>query len=223
MKSSSSTAGRAAHRDLLRQGRLFEPEIHVTRPARTHRRSATLAKRVDAALRYFPELHGYRVTVGVTRAADGIAVFEDMTVRFDLRRGGPTFYTIGHELTHLLQALRCVPEGEVQCDIWTLARGRLFLDEPPCYLPVPEALRRPWHRYAARVSYLCARAISERATRRTYIVWLRRQLASLVELDENVGERSRRGDGNVGRRRIAPGPGEQEDDAVAGIDDALRP
>jgi hypothetical protein len=124
----------------------------------------------------------------VTRAADGIAVFEDMTVRFDLRRGGPSYYTIGHELTHLLQALKRVPFGEVQCDIWTLARGRLFLDEAPCYLPVPERLRRRWTRHAAGVSYLCRRAISERPTRRTYIRWLKQQL---TELDEHVNQRPR--------------------------------
>ncbi len=121
------------------------------------------------------------MTVGVTRAADGIAVLDDMTVRFDLRRGGPSYYTIGHELTHLLQALRRVPGGEVPCDIWTLARGRLFADEPPCYLPVPERLRRRWRRHAGKVAYLCARAISERPTRRTYMRWLQLQLAVLEQ------------------------------------------
>jgi hypothetical protein len=143
-------------------------------------------------LRYFPELHGNRVTVGITRAADGIAVLEDMTVRFDLRRGGPTYYTIGHELTHLLQALRRVPAGEVQCDIWTLARGRLFLDEAPCYLPVPKGLRRHWGRHAAGVSYLCARAISERPTRRMYIRWLKGQLDRMSQrVTERAGARGR--------------------------------
>ncbi|MGD8815954.1 MAG: hypothetical protein PVJ51_02155 [Acidobacteriota bacterium] len=161
------------------QGLLFEPLVHVTRPASRHRRSAELTARVQRALRHFPELHTSKLTVGVTRSADGIAVFEDMTVRFDLRRGGPTYYCIGHELTHLLQALRLVPMGEVQCDIWTMARGRLFLDEAPYYLPLPEQLRRHWKRYRLRVSYLCARAISERPTRRQYIRWLKQQLSEL--------------------------------------------
>lgn len=161
------------------QGALFEPAVHMTRPARKHRRSADLTDRVTRALRYFPELQHSRVTVGVTRCADGIAVFEEMTVRFDLRRGGPTYYCIGHELTHLLQALRAVPMGEVQCDIWTLARGRLFLDEPPCYLPLPPVLRRDWRRQRGKISYLCGRAINERATRRQYIRWLKQQLELL--------------------------------------------
>jgi len=162
------------------QGLLFEPRVHITRPASRHRRSAELRRRVQRALQHFPELHDSKLTVGVTRSADGIAVFEDMTVRFDLRRGGPTYYCIGHELTHLLQALKLVPMGEVQCDIWTMARGRLFLDEAPYYLPLPEELRRHWNRYRLRVSYLCARAISERPTRRQYIRWLKQQLAELL-------------------------------------------
>lgn len=179
--SPTATSGTAR----ARQGHLFEPLIHVTRPARKHRRSTELIDRVERALRYFPELHGNKVTVGVTRSADGIAVLEDMTVRFDLRRGAPSYYVIGHELTHLLQALGAVPMGEIQCDIWTLARGRLFLDEAPCYLPVPEELRRDWRRQRVTVSYLCGRAISERATRRQYIRWLQQQLG---KLGEHVGE-----------------------------------
>jgi hypothetical protein len=79
----------------------------------------------------------------------------------------------------LLQALRLVPLGEVQCDIWTLARGRLFADELPCYLQMPPPIRRNWRRYAARVGYLCERAISERSTRRTYIQWLKQELVRL--------------------------------------------
>ncbi len=161
------------------QASLFSPRIHVTRPLRKQRRRDELMHRMDVCLRHFPELADHKVTVGVTRVAEGIAVFEDFTVRFNLRRGVPSHYTIGHELTHLLQALRLVPQGEVQCDIWTLARGRLFTDEQPCYLQLPSPIRRNWRRYSARVRYLCERAISERSTRRTYIQWLKQELAKL--------------------------------------------
>ena len=161
------------------QRALFKPHVHLTRPLKAHRRGAELCTRVDRALRYFPELERSRITVGVTRIADGVAILEDMTVRFDLRRRLPSYYTIGHELTHLLQALRLVPGGEVQCDIWTLARGRLFLDETPCYLPLPDELQGKWRHYAPCVGYLCGRAISERATRRYYIRWLNQQLELL--------------------------------------------
>ena len=161
------------------QASLFSPRVHVTRPMRKQRRGDDLLHRVDICLRHFPELADRRVTVGVTKVAEGIAVFDDFTVRFDLRRGVPSHYTIGHELTHLLQALRLVPYGEVQCDIWTLARGRLFGDEAPCYLQLSAPIRRNWRRYSSRVQYLCERAISERSTRRTYIHWLKQELAKL--------------------------------------------
>jgi hypothetical protein len=161
------------------QTSLFSPHLHVTRPLRKQRRREELLCRMDSCLRHFPELADRKVTVGVTRAAEGITVLDDFTVRFDLRRGIPSHYTIGHELTHLLQALRLVPLGEVQCDIWTLARGRLFIDEVPCYLEMPPPIRRNWRRYAGRVRYLCERAISERSTRRTYIQWLKQELAKL--------------------------------------------
>jgi hypothetical protein len=161
------------------QDTLFSPRIHVTRPLKKERRGDELLRRIAVCLRHFPELDDHKVTVGVTRTAEGITVFEDFTVRFNLRRGVPSHYTIGHELTHLLQALRLVPQGEVQCDIWTLARGRLFTDELPCYLQMPLKIRRNWRRYSARVGYLCQRAISERSTRRTYILWLKQELAKL--------------------------------------------
>ena len=162
------------------QATLFPPRIHITRPLKKQRRRDELLVRMAACLRHFPELADRKVTVGVTRAAEGITVFEDFTVRFNLRQGVPSHYTIGHELTHLLQALRLVPQGEVQCDIWTLARGRLFTDELPCYLQMPPKIRRNWRRYSVRVGYLCQRAISERSTRRTYILWLKHELQRLA-------------------------------------------
>ena len=162
------------------QGLLFAPRLHITRPLQQHRRVEAVVGRVRRALRYYPELDDRKITVGVTRVADGIAVLEDMTVRFDVRRRPPTYYTIGHELTHLLQALRRVPEGEIQCDIWTVSRGRLFLDEAPCYLPLPDQIRKQWRRYALRVRYLCERAISERGQRRYYIRWLQDRLEELA-------------------------------------------
>ena len=63
------------------QRALFKPHVHLTRPLKAHRRGAELCTRVDRALRYFPELEHSRITVGVTRIADGVAILEDMTVR----------------------------------------------------------------------------------------------------------------------------------------------
>jgi hypothetical protein len=159
---------------------LFGTPLRPSRPLLAHRRATALLRRVDRCRSLFPELEREEIRVGITRSADGIAVLEDMTVRFDLRRRLPTHYVIGHELTHLLQALRLVPHGEVQCDVWTLARSPLFLDEEPCYLEVPAPLRQRWDRYGTRVAALCSEAIRIRSRRRQYLRWLTDRLEELA-------------------------------------------
>ena len=161
---------------------LFGARIRPTRPLRGHPRGAALLHRVTLCLTRFPELDGRLITVGVTRSADGIAVLDPTApiVRFNVARALPSHYTVGHELTHLLQALSLVPGGEVQCDIWTLARDPVFRDEPPCYLPLPRRLRREWRSVAADVGALCGAAIELRSRHRTYIRWLRGELAALA-------------------------------------------
>jgi hypothetical protein len=159
---------------------LFGARARPTRPLLQHRRAGGLMRRLEHCLLRFPELDDHAVTVGITRSADGIAVLEDMIVRFDLRRRLPSHYTVAHELTHLLQGLGLVPHGEVQCDIWTLARDPLFLDEEPCYLPLPARLRRDWGRASEEVAALCSRAIDKRSHHRTYIRWLRSELEALA-------------------------------------------
>ena len=109
---------------------------------------------------------------------DGLAFPEERCIRLNpFRRRTVTYFTIGHELTHLLQppGLRLIPSGEVQCDIWTLARDPLFLDEKPSYLQV-NCDGRSWRRHAHTVGALCRRAIDERCRNRRYIVWLQQQL-----------------------------------------------
>jgi hypothetical protein len=128
----------------------------------------------------FPELGDDPVTVGVTasRWLDGLAIPSERFIRLNpFRRRMVTYFTIGHELTHLLQppGLALIPSGEVQCDIWTLARDGLFLDEKPTYLQV-NCDGRSWRRHARAVHRLCRRAIDERTRNRRYIVWLRQQL-----------------------------------------------
>src|SRR5262245_7528806 len=96
-----------------------------------------LDRRVVRSLVEFPELADQMVTVGLTKYAEGTAEAEQMRIRLRVRRRRPvSYFTIGHELTHLLQAggLGLVPAGEVQCDVWTLARSELFLDDAPSYL-----------------------------------------------------------------------------------------
>lgn len=158
---------------------LVSPRIYATRPLLKQPRRRYLLQRVRRSLQRFPELNGRVITVGVTRQAEGTAASDNLTIRFDLRRRVPSYYTIGHELTHLLQIVSDVPEGEVQCDIWTLARSGLFTDEAPYYLPLPRRVQREWGRYARRVRALCRRAIRERENRRYYIRWLEAELREL--------------------------------------------
>ena len=147
-----------------------------------------LVSRLERALALFPELGDERVTVGVTasRKLDGLAYPSERLIRLNpYRRRMVTYFTIGHELTHLVQppGLALIPSGEVQCDIWTLARDPLFLDEKPCYLEV-SCDGRSWRRHASAVRELCRRAIEIRRRNRRYIVWLREQLSAYFDRPE---------------------------------------
>ncbi len=142
-----------------------------------------LVSRLERAVALFPELGDGRVTFGVTASPrlDGLAYPTERLIRLNLdRRKRVPYFTIGHELTHLVQppGLALIPSGEVQCDIWTLARDPLFLDEKPCYLEL-DCDGRKWRRHAHAVRALCLRAIEIRQTNRRYIVWLRGQLSAL--------------------------------------------
>ena len=143
--------------------------------------SPELVTRLERSLALFPELGDAPVTVGVTasKRLDGLAIPAERLIRLNpYRRRHVTYFTIGHELTHLLQppGLGLIPSGEVQCDIWTLARNPLFWDEKPCYLLI-DCDGRSWRRHAEAVASLCRQAIAERERNRRYIVWLRERLA----------------------------------------------
>ena len=81
---------------------------------------------------------------------------------------------MGQGLAPLRQGggLRGVPAGEVRCDVWTLARSELFLDDPPTYLCHQLWTRSNWPRHARRVRELCIEAINGRRTNRRYLMWL---------------------------------------------------
>jgi hypothetical protein len=143
-----------------------------------------LEQRIHRCLREFPELAGKAVTVGLTRAADGTAEIEQLVVRLNVRRRKPvSCFTIGHELTHLLQGrgIRTVPHGEVQCDVWTLSRSELFLDDRPSYLCPHLWTQAGWEQHAASVRQLCIQAIAQRTRNRRYLVWLTAQLEKHVQ------------------------------------------
>lgn len=151
---------------------------------------------LEHALSHFPELTGKNITVGYTRAHLGSAVIAyragvvlGLTIRLKVRK--LSYQTIGHELTHLIQGLarsersksgrrsHPIPSGEKQCDIWTLARDRLFCDDPPTYLRLPRIVRDRWIEYAEPVRALCIASIEKRKTHRLYIQWLESELRKL--------------------------------------------
>jgi len=165
---------------------LFAEELGIPPPPRVRvvftsalkdRLTPDYEKMILRSLREFPELDGTTVTIGYTKRHLGVAIRDDLTIRLNPHH--PSYNTIGHELMHLLQGRGKIPGGEVQCDIWTLARSPLFLDEAPAYLPLGTKIKTNWPRYAKRVRELCIAAIAERATRRQYIQWLKRELRIL--------------------------------------------
>ena len=144
----------------------------------------TLDERIERCLGEFPELADRKITVGLTRSADGTAEAEIMTIRLNVRPRKPvSCFTIGHELTHLLQrgGLGIVPDGEQQCDVWTLARSAVFLDDRPSYLCARLWSRDNWPLHAEPVRQLCIQAIEERKTNRRYLVWLKGRLKACVQ------------------------------------------
>ncbi|NUO83582.1 hypothetical protein HUU05_26200 [candidate division KSB1 bacterium] len=144
---------------------------------------------LQASLRHFPELRDKTITVGYTRAHLGSAIREQLIIRLRVRK--LCYNTIGHELTHLVQGAGGIPEGEKQCDIWTLARSPLFCDDAPTYLKLPSQLRTNWPQYAILVRELCMQAIELRKIRRNYIQWLERELSRLgKEQPQRMGQMS---------------------------------
>lgn len=154
---------------------------------------------VQRSLGYFPELKDAAITIGYTRKHLGSATviyrrgeLHQLIVRLRVRK--VTYHTIGHELTHLVQGLSYgerygnrsanpdrIPTGETQCDIWTLARDPLFLDDPPTYIKMPRTMREHWPDYAEAVRDLCIAAIAKRHTQRQYIRWSEQEIAQLAK------------------------------------------
>ncbi len=151
--------------------------FRFTAPMQKRVPQRTIAMLHDA-LRHFPELRDKIITVGYTRTHLGAAIPEDFTIRLRARK--VSYNTIGHELTHLVQGMQLIPEGEKQCDLWTLARSILFCDEAPTYLRIPDHMHHAWPAFAVQTHRLCVRAIEMRKTRRNYIQWLEKELQTLT-------------------------------------------
>lgn len=103
-----------------------------------------IVERLEFVRRFFPELEHVSVRVGLARKR-GILGWGSLDPEHPgiwVRPRLLHHFTIAHELTHLLQAMKLVPPGERACDLWALARSPLLVDHPPGYLRVPPALRR---------------------------------------------------------------------------------
>ncbi len=168
-------------------------------PQMQQRMTRRTLEMVQRSLGYFPELQGATITIGYTRKHLGSATviyrkhkLHQLVVRLRVRK--VTYHTIGHELTHLVQGLGWgersgarsiapdrIPTGETQCDIWTLARDPLFLDDPPTYIKMPRRIRERWSDYAESVRDLCIAAIDKRHTQRQYIRWLEQEIHQLAQ------------------------------------------
>jgi hypothetical protein len=154
----------------------------------TRTMQAKKTKRLEPMLResleQFPELQGECISVGYTKRY-GEADMRRLLIRLNPRK--LSYYVIGHELTHLVQGMNnrlrayAIPKGEIACDIWTIARSDLFLDEPPGYLDVGRRVLLDWKLHRDRVRSLCIEAIEKRKVHRTYILWLTKTIHSHVQ------------------------------------------
>jgi hypothetical protein len=156
----------------------------VTRPLREHRSCNRLMARVQYVRRYFPELDGETIKVGLTRQASGMAVPGGNELW--LNPAHISYHTIAHELVHLLQKRDFgIPQGERACDVYPLARHWTLNDICPAYVKVPRALvdtRGFFGERAARLVFSAAAAAVGLRHRgmRHYISWFESRLRELA-------------------------------------------
>ena len=156
----------------------------VSGPLRRHRRCNGLLKKLHYVRRFFPELEGRVIRVGLTRVASGMAVPGGNELWFNPAQ--VSFHAIAHEFTHLLQGSHDIPTGERSCDLFALARHWTLNDTAPYYLRLPvEFLSKdgkldPAH--AKLVCELARRALAmRRSGTRNYISFFEKSVAVLGE------------------------------------------
>jgi hypothetical protein len=118
-----------------------------------------IRERTEFVRYFFPELEGVTVRVGMAlkRGVLGWGSLDPESPGIWVRPRRLEYFTIAHELTHLLQARKLVPRGERQCDLWALARSPMLIDTVPSYLRLPRSLR--WKPVSATLaSHLCEAA-----------------------------------------------------------------
>jgi hypothetical protein len=145
-----------------------------------------IRERVEFVRGFFPELESTTIRVGLAqkRGVLGWGSLDPERPGIWVRPRRLEYFTIAHELTHLLQALELVPRGERACDLWALARSPLVVDAAPGYLRVPRGLRNGRLRapHAAVLHRAAREAIAARAAGdRRYLVRFETEVAAELE------------------------------------------
>lgn len=156
--------------------------VVATRALEHHPRCNAVLRKVLYTRRFFPELDGRTVRVGLTRAASGMAVPGGNQVWFNPSQ--LSYHTISHEFVHLLQGRHGIPTGERSCDLFSMARHWTLNDTPPYYVRVPieflDANGKLKPESARLIHTLACRAIElRRGGKRQYISYFERALAGL--------------------------------------------
>jgi hypothetical protein len=171
--------------ELLSHVNATPPRVVASRVLQRHRSKNDVLRRVDYVRRYFPELDGETITVGLTRAASGMAIPGGNRIWLNPSR--LSYHTIAHELVHLLQCRDLgIPSGERACDVFSLARHWTLNDDRPSYIRVPMRLLDDRGRLAdpqARIVFEVAReAVAQRAHgMRHYLSFFEAELARRCE------------------------------------------
>lgn len=170
--------------DLFAPRRPQRAAVVVTRALRGHRGCNRVLERVRYVRRFFPELDGDTIKVGITRAASGMAVPGGNEIW--LNPSHPSYHTIAHEFIHLLQKRGLdIPQGERACDVFSLARDWTLNDVAPSYVRVPAGALRPDGTITSAGARLVHRVATDalerrRAGMRNYISWFESQLRDVA-------------------------------------------
>lgn len=153
-----------------------------------------LARMLDRLHPHFAEIRR-PMKVGITRFYDGL-VFQSNAGKVKLmvdvhrsRKDGwkfPTYWTLAHELMHLVQFNDDeIPGGERAIDIQALARvPPELIDDSPSYLVVPDEIRDSWSEKHATLAHMLAKeALKKRQTGlRRYAVWWEDEFETKTQL-----------------------------------------
>ncbi len=165
-------------------------DFALTRPLSRHRNRESLVRKLRYVRRFFPELAGRTIRVGLTRSAAGLAVpgGDELWVH----PSQTSYQSLTHEFVHLLQGRNEVPGGERSCDVFALARHWTLIDSPPFYVRMPVEFQTPSGKVrpecARLICSVARRAVEMRRTgRRNYIAYFEKTLEGLSSSKPRLG------------------------------------